>query len=156
LATPADLPDTEDCIMAQDFVRQGQPASDHLHPLVYKGIVALAVWFVASAWVCFGTTGGYAAYSVVVVAGFFIIVIAIPLLLWITWRRHRVVDSATAAAEMEQSESFRDWSSRIFVARHSQLSGREATVQALLPIAAVAIGMMSIGAVFWIVESSVT
>jgi hypothetical protein len=138
--------------MSPDPVRNEQP-TDHLHPRVYETMIGLAAWFVLSAWVFFGTTGGYAAYAVVVVGGLMFVAVAIPVLIWMTWRRNRVVDAETRRADEEQSLSFRDWSASVFATWQGRLSGSEAAMLAILPIAAVAIGMMAIGTVFAIVSA---
>lgn len=141
--------------MNSDLVRHNRPVSTYLHPRVYEAIIGLALLFVVSAGAFFATTGGYAAYAVVVVAGFFSVVISVQLLIWLTWRRNRATDAA-AWAEEEHAMSFRDWASSRFATQQSNFSGAEAAAQALLPIAAVAVGMLAIGIVFCIVSSSMT
>ena len=81
-----------------------------------------------------------------VVTGFFLMAMAIPLLLWLTWRRHR--DASTAQAD---SASFRHWASGDFAVWQGRLAGSEAAVQVILPIAAVSIGLTLIGIVLVVV-----
>src|SRR5436309_2261445 len=59
--------------------------------------------FVAAVWMFFDS-GPYEAWLDVVVTGLFVIAIAIPALLWLTWRRN--ADDARDDSHL----SFRDWS----------------------------------------------
>ena len=125
--------------MSKEIIGHNRVISGYLHPLVYESIVGLALWFVLAAWMLFGG-GDYMGLLLAVVTGFFLIVLAIPLLLWITWRRHR-------DATVVDNDSFRHWASGDFAIWQGRLSGTEAAVQVILPIAAVAIGLTLIGIV---------
>lgn len=138
------------------ITQDNRPASTYLHPRVYEAIIGLALLYVVSAWACFATTGGYATYSVAVVTYFFIIVIAVPALIWVTWRHQRAAGDASRRADAEQGMSFRRWASDLFSTWDDKLSGTQAAVLTLLPIAAVAFGMLAIGIVFSVVRGSMT
>jgi hypothetical protein len=58
--------------------------------------------FVAAVWMFFDS-GPYEAWLDVVVTGLFVIAIAVPALLWLTWRRN--ADDARDDSHL----SFRDW-----------------------------------------------
>ena len=131
--------------MSREVIGHNRAISGDLHPLVYKSVVGLALWFVLSAWVFFGGWD-YMGLLLAVVTGFFLMAMAIPLLLWLTWRRHR--DASTAQAD---SGSFRHWASGDFAVWQGRLAGSEAAVQVLLPIAAVSIGLTLIGIVLVVV-----
>jgi len=125
---------------------QESPTSDSLHPLVNIAIIGLVLMFVAAVWVFFDS-GPYEAWLDVVVTGLFVIAIAIPTLLWLTWRRN--VDSARDDSHL----SFRDWVVGDFNTLTGPVKGANATAEVLLPIAAVAVGMTVLGLVFHIIAS---
>jgi hypothetical protein len=125
---------------------QDRPISDSLHPLVNIAIIGLALMFVAAVWMFFDS-GPYEAWLDVVVTGLFVIAIAIPTLLWLTWRRN--ADSARDDTHL----SFRDWAEGDFNTLTGPVKGANATAEVLLPIAAVAVGMTVLGLVFHIIAS---
>jgi Mn2+/Fe2+ NRAMP family transporter len=123
-------------------LRHNQPVNDGLHPLVYKSLVGLAIWFVLSVWVLFNR-GAYTGLNIAIITLFFFIAVAIPVLLWLTWRRN------TGPEEQSRiDEPFHDWASHSFVTWTGGVSGKEAATQILLPIAAVALGITIFGLVF--------
>jgi hypothetical protein len=89
----------------------------------------------------------YEAWLDVVVTGLFVIAIAIPALLWLTWRRN--ADDARADSHL----SFRDWAVGDFDTSTGLVKGANAAAEVLLPIAAVAVGMTMLGLVFHIIAS---
>jgi hypothetical protein len=119
-------------LMAKDLVSVRQPASDGLHPMVYAGIAGLALWFVFSIW-AFGDSG-YAEFLLAVVSGFFLMAAAIPFAIWRMWRKH-------SGAARGNGEPLREWASHEFDIEPGRMKGKDAVVEALLPIAAVAFGM---------------
>ncbi|HMF22858.1 MAG TPA: hypothetical protein VKG24_12130 [Pseudolabrys sp.] len=122
-------------------VRHNRPANDELHPLVYRLIVGLTIWLVASVWALF-SRGTYEGLTVSVITLFFLILVGIPLLLWLTWRQHTDPDEHGYVAP------FSEWTSQRFETWTGAISGREASMQILLPIAAVAFGMTIFGLAF--------
>jgi hypothetical protein len=125
---------------------QDSPISDSLHPLVNIAIIGLVSMFVAAVWMFFNS-GPYQAWLDVVVTGLFVIAIAIPVLLWLTWRRN------TDSARDDSHLSFRDWAVGDFHTLTGPVKGANATAEVLLPIAAVAVGMTVLGLVFHIIAS---
>ena len=69
------------------MAEQNANHSDSLHPLVNMSIIGFVLMFVAAMWMFFDSDP-YGAWLDVVVTGLFIIAIAIPALLWLTWRRN--------------------------------------------------------------------
>jgi hypothetical protein len=125
-----------------DHARQhDQPVHEELHPLVYKTVVALTGWLVLSIWVLFGG-GAYFGLTAAVITLFFLVLLGIPTLLWMTWR-HNADDQNHA------SETFQEWLVHSFKSATGSISGREATVQILLPIAAVSLGMTIFGLFYY-------
>jgi hypothetical protein len=122
--------------------RHNIPINDGLHPVVYKTMIALTIWMLASIWVLFGS-GAYVGLIFAMVTLLFVIVTAIPLLIWQTWRRHTPADDTRPPIE-----SFREWAGQEFATWTGIVSGREAATQILLPLAAVSIGMSIFGLVY--------
>src|SRR5262249_19591362 len=91
--------------------------------------------------------GGNCNWLDVVVTGLFIIAIATPALLWLTWRRN------ADGARDDSHPSFRDWAAGEFDILTGPVKGGNATAEVLLPIAAVAVGMTVLGLVFHIIAS---
>ena len=115
---------------------------DGLHPFVYRGMVALTAWLVLSVWLFFGR-GAYVGLTLAVITVFFIIVVGIPVLIWLTWQRN-------APAARGEDESLRGWLADEFRTWTGAITGREAAMQILLPLAAVSIGMTVFGLVFYL------
>lgn len=121
-------------------VRHNRPANDELHPLVYRSIVGLTIWLVISIWALF-SRGTYEGLTLSVITLFFLVLVGIPLILWLTWRHNTEPDT-------RRVEPFAEWASHTFETWTGRVSGLEASMQILLPIAAVAIGMTIFGLVF--------
>lgn len=119
------------------------PLCEDLHPTVYRSIIGLTIWLVLSIWLLFDR-GAYVGLNLAIITVFFVIVVGVPLVLAFTWRRNSAVHEGDKAAT-----SFREWAGSEFATFTGGLSGREAAMQILLPIAAVAIGMTIFGLVFY-------
>jgi hypothetical protein len=113
--------------------RPARPVTDRLHPGLYVALVALALWFVLSAWAFGGD--GYTDYLLVVASGLVLIAIAIPALLWRIWRHHPHEEEPSNGSLREWAETseFRTWQDRV--------KAKSAAIEILLPVAAVAFGM---------------
>jgi hypothetical protein len=110
--------------------------ADRVHPRVYKAMVGLAVmWIVATLafWVDASQTGDAFLFAVVLI----VVAVAIPLALMRIGRH-----SQGAGFERAAGGSFRDWQRGELSVWGSRLRASEAAVQILLPLAAVAIGML--------------
>lgn len=129
--------------------QRNRPINDELHPAVYKAIVGLTVWLALSIWVLFDR-GAYVGFVLAMITLFFVIITAIPLLLWSAWRGAVADDTPTHV------EAFRDWSSHEFATWTEHMSGKEAAIQILLPLAAVSFGMTIFGLVFNLVVPSLS
>ena len=132
--------------MTEHNANQDSTISDSLHPLVNMAITALVLMFIAAVWMFFDS-GPYEAWLDVVVTGLFVIAIAVPALLWLTWRRN--ADDARDDSHL----SFSDWAMGDFDTLTGRVKGANATAEVLLPIAAVAVGMTVLGLVFHIIAS---
>ena len=128
--------------MSTHPLHHGHPVHDDLHPLVYKSMVGLTLWLVVSIWLLFDR-GAYVGLNLLIVTVFFLIAVAIPVALWLTWRRNTPSDEQGGTVA-----PFRDWSVHEFATWTGGVSGKEAAMQILLPIAAVCIGITIFGLVF--------
>ena len=122
------------------------PTSDSLHPLVNVAIIGFVLMFVAATWAFFASDP-YGVWLDVVVTGLFVIAIAIPATLWLTWRCN------ASEASGECHPRFRTWTAGEFDTSTGFVKGSQATVEVLLPIAAVAVGMAVLGLLFHLVAS---
>jgi hypothetical protein len=120
--------------MSKNAYRPTKPSTDRLHPGLYLILVFLGLWFVVSAWAFGGD--GHTDYLLVVASGLILIAIAIPATLWNIWRHHPPGDREPpngSLREWASTREFRTWQDRV--------KGKNAAIEILLPIAAVAFGM---------------
>jgi hypothetical protein len=119
--------------MSRNAYRPTKRITDRLHPGLYVALVALGLWFVLSAWAFGGD--GYTDYLLVVASGLVFIAIAIPLTLWRIWRHHSQTEEPPSGSlrEWASTSEFRTWQDRV--------KAKNAAIEILLPIAAVAFGM---------------
>ena len=125
------------------IVQHDRPIHDGLHPLVYRSMIGLTIWLVLSVWAFF-SQGAYIGLTLGMITFFFLIIVTIPVVIWKSWQHNAPSDETR-----EPVESFRGWASQRFVTSTGALTGREAAMQILLPIAAVSIGMTIFGLVFY-------
>jgi hypothetical protein len=130
--------------MKTEVGRHNRPVWDHLHPVVYGAMVVLVCWFVVSAWALFGGWEDL-RLMLAVITGFFLIAMAIPAILWLTRWTHRGADAARTG-----SISLRDWASGQFETAQGRRPAAVAAVEILLPLAAVAFGMTTMGIVQYV------
>jgi hypothetical protein len=125
-----------------DPVRLPDLRSATLHPGVFKAIVLLGALFVAAAW---GFAGhGITDMLLVVVSGFFFVSVGLVTLLWLTRRRHPRDDWGDRESRLD---SFGNWVCRDVETSTGPVRGSIATIETLLPIAAVAVGMVAFAVV---------
>jgi hypothetical protein len=116
-----------------------------LHPRVYAAVIGLSLWFVVWVWSFFGA--GVTGYLLFIVSGLIGVVIALWLILSSVRRPTEIANSNTT-----QPPSFHDWVRGDFDTEHGPLSSADAAIIILLPLVAAAIGMMTFGIEFQIVE----
>jgi hypothetical protein len=131
--------------MAPLSVKRADPPAD-FHPFIYKIAIGLVVLFVVAAWATFDRRGETGENLVMVTLLLFVAVM-IPLLLWLTWKHHRAPQ-----ATLQTWSSFRDWAHGSTEVWQSRVSGKDAAIDALLPIAAVVIGILLYGVALDIVR----
>ncbi len=119
-----------------------RPVTSWLHPRVYALLIGFAGWFALAVWSFAGS--GVTDYLLVIVSGFIFVVVALQLIL------SRVGDT-NEAAEVGRP-SLRTWVTWDFDTWQDRLSGAQAALQILLPIAVAALGMTAFGIAFHIAE----
>lgn len=113
-----------------------RPASRQLHPWVYAAISGLALCYVLAVWIGFAGDGD--TDYLLTIASFFILgSLALPFIAWRVW--HENADARGSA----RHESFWQWAGREFDIGQGHMRGRTAAIEILLPIAAVAFGMLA-------------
>jgi hypothetical protein len=121
-----------------------RPMTDRMHPSVYIAMIGLLSLYALSVWVLFG--GDYYDDLIfTVVTGLFLIAVAIPAALWLSWRR-------ISGNEAMDEGKLRDWATGEFEMLTGTFKGTEAAVEALLPIAAVAFGLLALGIIFDVIS----
>lgn len=123
-------------------VQHNRPTNDELHPIVYRSMIGLTIWLVLSVWTLF-SRGAYVGLTLSVITLFFLILVGIPVILWLTWKHN-----TDANEQHGYVAPFGEWLSHPFMTRTGGVSGWEAAVQILLPICAVAVGMTIFGLAF--------
>jgi hypothetical protein len=118
-----------------------------LHSRVYAALIALALWMALWAWSFVGS--GETDYILFIVTGFIVTVVTLQLILMRVRRADRTADNGNAK---DGALSFQEWARGDFEAERGRLRAGEAALLILLPIAAAAIGMMTFGIEFMIVE----
>jgi hypothetical protein len=113
-----------------------RPASRQLHPWVYAAISGLALCYVLSVW--FGFAGDDDTDYLLTIASFFVLgALALPFIAWRVWHEN------SGANGTPSDISFRQWAIREFDIGQGHMRGATAAVEILLPIAAVAFGMLA-------------
>jgi len=108
------------------------------HPGVFKAVIVLAALYVLAAW---GFAGhGGTDMLLAVVSGFFVLSAGLVSLLWRTRQLNPRKDLGDRVCELD---SFGKWSCRDVETSTGPVRGSTATIETLLPIAAVAVGMVA-------------
>ena len=116
-----------------------------LHPAVYLALVGLTLWLVLAIW-GFGYDG-QTDYLLAIVTGFLVIAVAIPSTLALMVHRQSNSDEQSSA-----KTSLREWMAGDFETWQDRVRGRNAAVEVLLPMAAIAIGMTAFAIVLHFTE----
>ena len=122
----------------KDIIPYRQPASDCLHPFVCLALIGTALLFALGAWSF--ASDRYTDYLLVIVTGFALIAVGLPVIL------SRVGGERLFHAR--PTPSFREWARGEFDTWQDRVSGANAAIEILLPLSAIAIGMIAIGIVF--------
>lgn len=119
----------------------GRWSSSDLHPLVYRGMIGLALWFIIAVWGLFSGSG-YILLTLGVVTWLLLVtVVLISTLARIGRRRRRQTNDEVLA----RRTSFRDWAYGDFGLWGGRIEGWSAAIQVFIPLAAVVIGITLFG-----------
>lgn len=133
--------------------RSPDKVSDQLHPLVHKAAAGLLIWFVVAAWLLFGGAG-YIDLALAMVSMLVFMALAIPA----TLRRAFVVAQRAEPDDpaKEPSETFGAWlQGRFATWTDQEEKSSTASMEVLLPLAAVAFGITALGIVFQVTRAGV-
>jgi hypothetical protein len=111
------------------------------HPGIFKGMLILATLFVVASWGFAGS--GFTDMVLAVVSYVFLVAAGLVSVLWLTRRRHPRHD----LGDGEATDSFGRWIGRDVETSTGPVRGSLAAIETLLPIAAVAVGMMAFAVV---------
>jgi hypothetical protein len=128
---------------------QMRSVTSSLHPWVYVTLIGLVLWFVLWIWSFAGA--GVTDYLLVIVSGFFLVVVALTLILLRVGHKAPAMGDNEAKAD-DKPESFHGWAASDFDTYTGRLSSIQAGTLILLPIAVAAFGMTAFGIAFLIVE----
>jgi hypothetical protein len=117
-----------------------------LHPAVYVALIGLTSWLVLAIW-GFGYDG-QTDYLLAIVTGFLVIAVAIPSTLALMVHRQ----SHSGETKGSAKPSLREWMAGDFDTWQDRVRGRNAAVEVLLPMAAIAIGMTAFAIVLHFIE----
>jgi hypothetical protein len=112
----------------------------HLHPLVYKAMIALVVWLAAAIWGF--AASGYAGLVVIIASLFLLVALVLPAILWRISRRGR-----EAGLDAGERDRLGAWLGDEVETWQGPLKGSQAATQIILPLAAAAIGMTALALV---------
>jgi hypothetical protein len=150
ISTQRETPTTEGIVNRP--AQSPDKVSDQLHPAVHKAAAGLLIWFVVAAWMLFGGAG-YIDLALAIVSVLVFMALAIPAAL----RRAFVVAQRGEAADpaKEPSETFGAWLQGRFATWTDQAESSTASMEVLLPLAAVAFGITAMGIVFQVTRAGV-
>jgi hypothetical protein len=117
-----------------------------LHPAVYMALIGLTLWLGLAIW-GFGYDG-QTDYLLAIVSGFLFIAVAIPATLALMVHRQKNSDERKNSG----NASLREWMTGDFDTWQDRVKGRNAAVEVLLPMAAIAIGMTAFAIVLHFTE----
>jgi hypothetical protein len=144
--TPSDSTGTgptvirSECQGPQTPVRSAERVSNRPHSAIYKTMVGLALSFVVSAWVFFGSAA-HMGLILAIVSVLFIMAIGIPHILW---RAGEMETNPTEQARIALGA----WIRSDFATWTGNQTSVTAAVEILLPITAAAVGIMALGIVW--------
>ena len=134
--------------MARELIPLNRPVFDELHPNVYRAVVSLVALFVLAAWVLFDRKNDI-RLPLAMVSVLLLVAVLLPAALFLVWRKHLMPHQ-----RHPETISFHDWTSGDFAVWGSRIRATHAAIDMLLPLAAVAFGLVAIGVVFLVCAST--
>jgi hypothetical protein len=130
----------------QQESQENKAVAGVLHPTVYMVLIGLTAWLVVAIW-GFGYDG-QTDYLLAIVTGFLVIAVGIPSILALMVHRQSNSDETKSSTKT----SLREWMAGDFDTWQDRVRGRNAAVEVLLPMAAIAIGMTAFAIVLHFIE----
>lgn len=112
------------------------------HPLVYKAAIGLVALFVLAAWVTFDRQSDI-ELPLAILSVLLFVAVLLPYLLWRIWRTGQ-----ERPPTLTSNMGFRKWMKGSTEVWQSKLRSSDAAIDMLLPLAAVALGLLALGIVF--------
>jgi len=130
-----------------DRSHNDRPATSDFHPVVYMALVGLVLWLMIAIWAF--ARDDLSSYLMVIVIGFIALVVAIPSTLVAMARSSEKPADANdhELIEPQEHRSFREWAAGEVDIWQDRVKGSSAAFEALLPIAALAVGMTAFAVV---------
>jgi hypothetical protein len=134
--------------MARELVPDNRPVFDELHPNIYRAAVGLVALFALAAWTLFDRQND-TGLPLAMITVLLLVAVLLPSSLFLVWQRHRAPHQ-----KHPDKISFHDWRIGDFAVWGGKLCGMHAAIDMLLPLMAVAFGLVGIGIVFLICASA--
>ncbi|MDH2341206.1 hypothetical protein QCM77_04780 [Bradyrhizobium sp. SSUT18] len=131
--------------MNEPLEQRREPSLDApsgFHPLVYKAAIGFVALFVAAAWVAFDRQSDI-ELPLAMLSVLLFVAVLLPYLLWRIWRTGQ-----TRPPTLKTNKGFRKWMKGSTQVWQSRLKNSDAAIDMLLPLAAVALGLVALGIVF--------
>jgi hypothetical protein len=111
------------------------------HPLIYKAAIALVALFVIAAWVAFDRQSDI-ELPLAILSILLFVAVFLPYLLWRIWR------TGQASANTKDQQRLLEMGAGSMKVGQGELRSRDAAIDMLLPLAAVAFGLVALGLAF--------
>lgn len=131
--------------MNEPLKQRREPSLDTpsgFHPLVYKAAIGLVALFVVAAWVTFDRQNDI-ELPLAILSVLLFVAVLLPYLLWRIWRTGQ-----DQPPTLTSNKGFRKWMKGSTQVWQSKLRSSDAAIDMLLPLAAVALGLVALGIVF--------
>jgi hypothetical protein len=112
------------------------------HPLIYKTAIALVALFVIAAWAAFDRQSDI-ELPLAILSVLLFVAVFLPYLLWRLWRTGQA-----RPPTLKTNRGFWKWAEGSMKVGQGELRGRDAAIDMLLPLAAVAFGLVALGLAF--------
>ena len=112
------------------------------HPLIYKAAIALVALFVVAAWAAFDRQSDI-ELPLAILSVLLFVAVFLPYLLWRIWRTGQV-----RPPTLKNNRGFWKWAEGSMEVGQSRLKSTDAAIDMLLPLAAVAFGLVALGIAF--------
>ncbi len=131
--------------MNKPLEQRREPATNApsgIHPLVYKAAIGLVVLFVVAAWAAFDRQSDI-ELPLAMLSVLLFVAVLLPYLLWRIWRAGQA-----RPPTLKTNKGLRKWMKGSTEVWQSKLKSSDAAIDMLLPLAAVALGLVALGIAF--------